>query len=184
MKIMGKLSKLILIIITFLVFSGCSKETLRKGNHADWLESYESVEEMAVASDVIVLAEVAKQTMQTRIDMVFTMSEMTILEIYKQNVLPDSKIVVLQTGGKFADLVTAPIEGVLMLQESKTYLLFLRKSEEGHYLVMGGFQGAATVINQAIYFPDNSAFDDNPINALKIDEFESALSEILQSSNE
>ena len=161
-----------------LVFGllGCSSIVKSKQPDPDWVDSYASVEEMAEASDVIILAEVAKQTTQIRTDVVFTMSESKILKTYKPSDKPYSKIEVLQTGGKSGNLVTDPIEGVLMLQKDKTYLLFLKETDEGHYLIMGGIQGAAWVFDQFIYFPDNNAFEDNPLDRLSIDQIESVLS--------
>lgn len=165
-----------LSIVLVLGLLGCSSIQQSKQPDPDWVDSYASLEEMAEASDVIMLADVAKQTTQIRTDVVFTMSETKILKTYKPSDKPYSKIVVLQTGGKSGNLVTDPIDGVLMLQKDKTYLLFLKKTDEGHYLIMGGIQGAATVIDQFIYFPDNGAFEDNPLDGLSIDQIESVLS--------
>lgn len=168
-----KLHRIIAILITFTLM-GCGNE---KGpgqtNQGDWTEHYQTVDEMIAASDYIVIGTVIEQYTEVRFDVAFTISEVKIVQGFDQNTDPGlQSILILQTGGKSGDIETAPIEDVLMLQKDKSYLLFLRKTDDGKALVMGGFQGVASIIGDKVYFPDNHAFVENRLNQIKVDDIE------------
>lgn len=54
-------------------------------------------------------------------------------------------VTVMQTGGSKDGLTTKPFADAPLLKSGKTYLLFLEQTEEGHFLIAGGYQGAAEV---------------------------------------
>lgn len=148
-------------------------------NNVDWVDHYKTIDEMAVSSDYIILAKVTNQKTEVRHDLVFTLSQVTIIKNFKSplnsEILP---VIILQTGGKNGELITRPISDVLMLKSSGNYLLFLKKSDEGTSLIMGGFQGAASIIDGKVSFPNNHAFTENQLNHLSVDDLESAIASL------
>lgn len=157
------------LIILTMILSACSALEKQPTTPASWVTHYDTIEEMIDQSDFIVIAKVASQTLEVRVDMVFTMSDLTIQTLLKT---PEgssvSKLTLLQTGGKTAELTTYPIEGVLMLEKGKAYLLFLEMTEEGHVLLMGGYQGVASIKAGQVDFPDNEAFAVNALDRLSL----------------
>jgi hypothetical protein len=135
--------------------------------HVDWETHYNTIEEMVMASDYIVIAQVSGQSTELRSDMVFTLSTLNVTRIIKTPSSETTNLTVLQTGGIHQGTETYPIEDVLMLQKSKTYLLFLDFTDEGLCILMGGYQGSASIINNKIIFPENHAFDSNELNNLQ-----------------
>jgi hypothetical protein len=55
---------------------------------------------------------------------------------------------------------------------NKEYVLFLRKSNEDHYLVMGGFQGIGEINNGKIEVNVKTDEIGKVLNDMKIDSFE------------
>jgi len=160
--------KTFLKILIVFVLGACTAHKAQT-TPADWVTHYDTIEDMIDQSDFIVITKVASQTLEVRVDMVFTMSDLTITTMIKA---PDgvsvTDLTLLQTGGKTADLTTYPIEDVLMLEKDKTYLLFLEMTDEGHVLLMGGYQGAATIDSSKVIFPDNEAFRVNALDRLSL----------------
>jgi len=168
-----KLYQIIAILITFALLGCVNEKGPGQNNEGDWTEHYQTVDEMIAASDYIVIGTVIEQSIEVRFDVAFTISEVKIDKSLDQNTDPGlQSIFVLQTGGKSGNVETAPIEDVLMLQKDKSYLLFLRKTDDGKALVMGGFQGVASIIGDGVYFPDNHAFVENRLNQIKVDDIE------------
>ena len=165
---------LILFYIVVMPLSACSAKP-KQYTQASWTTHYNTVEEMTNASDEIIIAKVISQSLELRVDMVFTISELEIVEGIKSSTNNGSTLSVLQTGGKKGDFETYPIEDVLMLSQGKTYLLFLDKTDEGHTLLMGGYQGAATIQNGKVVFPDNEAFTQNKLDRLTLDQVKQAI---------
>ena len=164
------IKKSFLKILAVLVLGACATPK-QQTTPADWVTHYDTIEEMIDQSDFIVIAKVASQTLEVRVDMVFTMSDLTITTLLKA---PEGvsvmELTLLQTGGKTADLTTYPIEGVLMLEKGTTYLLFLEMTDEGQVLLMGGYQGAALIRSDKVVFPDNEAFQVNELDRVSVDQ--------------
>lgn len=171
------MSLLLLFFIVVMPLSACSVKP-KQYTQASWTTHYNTVEEMIKASDEIVIAKVITQSTELRVDMVFTISNLEIIQRIGTSVDATS-LSVLQTGGQKGDFETYPIEDVLMLSKGKTYLLFLEKTDEGHYLLMGGYQGAATIQNGKVIFPNNKAFAQNKLDRLTLEQVDQAIKLIL-----
>lgn len=168
MKQSRKISHFILCLSLYMGLSGCTV-TPQQYTPVDWVSHYDSVEEMIDASDAIVIATVSDQTTEIRVDMVFTMSTLEVSAVLKADEGIDvSQLTLLQTGGTKDGITTFPIEDVLMVKKGSTYLFFLEMTEEGHVLLMGGYQGIATVKSGKVVFPDNRAFTTNPLDRLTL----------------
>lgn len=175
--------KILLTSVTLvLLLAGCSgnNSVSYQLNNVDWAEHFRTVSEMTNSSDFIILGEVTNQSVEIRNDLAFTMSEITIVKSYGANTIPYKQtIIVLQTGGASKGVQTAPIEDVLMLRNNSSYLLFLRMTDEGHAILMGGYQGVASLIDGRISFPSNHSFDENPLNGISVNEIGNAISTLM-----
>lgn len=145
----------------------------------DWATHYNTIEEMVKESDYIVIAKVSDQSTQLRSDLVFTLSNLNVTKIIKTPGNEATMLTVLQTGGVYQEIETYPIEDVLMLQRSKTYLLFLDYTEEGLCIVMGGYQGTAKIVNDRVVFPNNNAFVSNELDQMQTTQAVELITEIM-----
>ena len=123
-----------------------------------------STQEMYDKSEIVIVGKVVDQTVQTRIDMAFTMSTIEVNMVYKGSV-EVSTLTVLQTGGSIGEITTPYIEGsVLEIGEEK--LFYLRKADEAscqkygeYYIIMGGTQGIADtscIVNEKSVYNSSS----------------------------
>jgi hypothetical protein len=171
----------VLISSIILVLSGCSiSKSSQQQNSVDWTEHYNTVVEMIINSNYIILARVTNQSYEVRQDLVFTLSEVSVVKNIGLSLITESqKFTVLQTGGISNGIETAPIEDVLMLKSNNTYLLFLRETDENNVIIMGGFQGIASIINGKVLFPDNHSFSKNQLDQIFVSDLENTVSSIL-----
>jgi len=172
----------ILLASTILVLSGCSmSKSSQQINSVDWTDHYNTVDEMTRNSDYIIIARVSNQRYEERHDLVFTLSEVTVVKNIGLKPIPENqKFTVLQTGGISNGIETNPIEDVLMLKNNNTYLLFLRETNESYVILMGGFQGIASIINGKVSFPDNHSFSKNQLDQIPVSDLEYTISYILK----
>lgn len=84
--------------------------------------------------------------------MVFTKQIAEIDKVYYGSLNVGDKIEILQTGGVYENIETSPIMEAPLLDKKGEYLLFLRYTKEGHYLILGGYQGVGLIHMNKIKF--------------------------------
>lgn len=113
---------------------------------ASWQNGYDSIESLVKNSKLIAVGTISAQSSELRHDLAFTKQTIDLKDIRKDvrssATSTLDQIVLLQTGGSCDGITTQTIEGAPLLETGKTYLLFLDESAEGHFLVMGGVEGA------------------------------------------
>ena len=115
---------------------------------ASWHDSYETVEELKNASDLIINGTVVSSKTVFRNNMVFTLSSIQVLSTEKGLVDALDTITILQTGGYFEDYYTPPFDEIPLLELNETYKLFLTKTEKLYYLISGGYLGVLKYNNK------------------------------------
>lgn len=160
-----------LVCLAVLVFSTSCSAPANDPNasastaHADWTEHYESMEEMIDAADLILTGTVSASTPEQRVDLIFTQQTIQIDTCIKGEANAGDCVNVLQTGGTLGDITTTPFAECPLFSTGDTMLLFLHKTNEGHYLVLGGYQGAGT-IEDGIVQVEPGNLDDPVVQAL------------------
>ncbi|KAF1290786.1 hypothetical protein [Candidatus Enterococcus leclercqii] len=134
---------------------------------ADWVKVHQSSAELINDSEIIVRGHVTASSPELRHDVVFTMQTIEITQFYGISTIgkkvmhsldkENPTIELLQTGGVFDSIATAPFAEAALLAENKEYIFFLHSTEEGHYLPSGSFQGIAEIKNQSLRFSKESA---------------------------
>lgn len=146
----------LMICIAVLVFSTSCSAPENNPNasasiaHADWTEHYESMKEMVDAADLILTGTVSASTPEQRVDLIFTQQTIQIDTCIKGEANAGDCVNVLQTGGTLGDITTTPFAECPLFSTGDTMLLFLHKTNEGHYLVLGGYQGAGTIVDGVV----------------------------------
>lgn len=144
-----------LFLVLFLAVFFYTNDALKKskvntesaGNtaSASWHDHYENVDELIKAADIIIHGkQIDSYTVQI-VDMIFTKEVIEVEKVYQGDVLKGDKIEVIQTGGEMNNISTAPIEDAPLLEKNGGYFLALKKSTEGSYTILGGFQGVAEI---------------------------------------
>jgi len=72
--------------------------------------------------------------------MVFSLFTLEIIKVYAGD-NGNSDVTVLMTGGSTGEMTTKAPHDTPLLSKEGEYLLFLVRTDEGHYLVSGGYQG-------------------------------------------
>ena len=106
---------------------------------ADWVDHFNDFNSMTRAADLIIKGKKVDSYQEQRVDLIFTKQIIEIKKIYKGDLNIDDKIEILQTGGTLNNITTLPIDEDQLLDNKGNYLLLLRKSSEGHYLILGAF---------------------------------------------
>lgn len=119
---------------------------------ADWTDHYMYGEDMVATSDLIIEGKVVNQVCEQRVDMIFTKQNLAVQKTYKGDLALGKQIQVLQTGGELNGLQTAPFVEAPLLENDSVYLLFLKFTDEGHYLILGGYQGVGEIENEPTAF--------------------------------
>ena len=123
------------------------------GPSADWKTHYETMDSMVTDTDLIVKGKVTGHSEELRNDVVFTRQNVEVVTVIKSDSdNPPEEITVLQTGGSKDGVVTEAFPEAPLLETGETYLLFLEHTDEGHYLVGGGYQGVAEIDDESISF--------------------------------
>ena len=117
---------------------------------ADWVDHYESIDELTEKSDLVVLGQVTTSVPELRVDVIFTKQNVAINKYLKGDKIQNDAIQILQTGGELSGKKTPEIDDAPLFQKNDNLLLFLKKTTEGHYLVMGGYQGVGKFVNDKI----------------------------------
>lgn len=134
---------------------------------SDWVVVHENATELVNGSDLVGRGTVVHSELELREDMVFTIQTIEIQELYlvteeegaviaSSQDLVDGKLTIelLQTGGTVGEVTTPPFKEAPLLELNKEYVFFLEKTEEGHYLPSGSFQGIAEIENGTLRFVD------------------------------
>lgn len=106
-----------------------------------------------------------------------------ILAIYSYEHFNGKSYNVVQTGGKIEDLTTYPIEGTPTINKNQSYLFLLEKTSEGHYLILGGYQGIGKINNNKLIFDKSSRISYSKLNNKNISEINQNLNNILNITN-
>ncbi len=121
-------------------------------SHADWADHFGDIDSLTKAADIIIKGQVVKSTTEQRVNLIFTKQEVKIKEVYKGNVKNGESIKLLQTGGEMNNIKTAAFVEAPLLDKGGDYLMYLRLTQEGHYLVLGGYQGIGKIENNKVKF--------------------------------
>lgn len=145
-------SSLLIIIGIIVTYSVTQNSTTNKdrGAEASWMNYYEDLESLAGASELIVVGEVIESVPEKRVNLIFTMQKIKIDRYIKGKAVDNDSIHVLQTGGELDGQTTRTFAGTPLFGKKQKYILFLEYTPEGHYLVMGGYQGVGKLKNEMI----------------------------------
>jgi len=121
-------------------------------SHASWAEHYYSVESLIKASDLIVTGTVVGAEVENRHGLLFTNQEIHIEKVYQGDVRVGDSIRVLQTGGVMDGFESGTFLESPLFEIGDFNLMFLRYTDEGHFLVMGGYQGLGRIDKDSISF--------------------------------
>lgn len=122
---------------------------------ADWVDHYNDLSSMVNKADVVVIGKVIGSKLEKRVDLIFTKQDIAIEKSLKGNLTKGDIIEVLQTGGELDGIKTPEIYDTPLFKKNDKLLLFLSKSSEGHYLVLGGYQGKGKIVNNQIMVEDD-----------------------------
>jgi hypothetical protein len=151
-KIISILFSLILVagIIYFNIPNNDDKIT--NTAEADWTEHFEDFNNLYKSSDLIIKGKKVDSYTEQIVDLVFTKEVIEINKVYYGNLEKGSKIEILQTGGTYNNIKTEAFEEAPILDNNGNYLMFLRETPEGHYLILGGYQGVGLIKNNKVIF--------------------------------
>ncbi len=119
---------------------------------ASWKNHYFDVDSLVKASDIIIEGKVIGATLEQRYDLIFTMQEIEAEKVYIGDLKEGETVTVLQTGGELNGIETKAFREAPLLDKGDDYLLFLEYSDEGHYLILGGYQGVGKIKNGRVTF--------------------------------
>lgn len=129
-----------------------AERSSKQYTHADWNEHFATDKDLIESSDLIVKGKVIDSYCEKRYDVVFTKQVIEVSKILKGKINSNEQIEILQTGGELDNIKTPVIKEAPLLDKNGTYLLMLRKTDEGHYLLMGGYQGVGKIIKNTLVF--------------------------------
>jgi hypothetical protein len=177
-KKIGLLVTIFSMIIFGFVFFSFKKEDNKIINNisADWIDHYSDFNSMASAADLIIKGKKVDSYQEQRVDLIFTKQIIEIRKIYKGELNVDDKIEILQTGGTLNNITTLPFEEAQLLDNNCNYLLLLRKTSEGHYLILGGYQGVGLINdNENVVFNDANTEISSELKTKKLKDLEEIL---------
>lgn len=119
---------------------------------ATWAYGAHSIDELMNYSDLIVKGKVIDYEPIQDGDLIFTFESVEVLEVIKGNVSKGDKITVVITGGELNGKVTNPIEDCPIMDMRTPYMLFLQKTDSGHYAIVAGNQGFGRIKNNTIEY--------------------------------
>lgn len=183
-KLNNKIIIVISLILLVLMFVGAYTSGLFSSNKsnsinynapsADWVDHYFSIEDLINNSDLVIVGKVEDSIPQQRVNLIFTRQVIKIQKYLKGSSVLNDTIEVLQTGGTLNGITTQEIDDAPLFKIKDHLVLFLKKTDEGHYLVLGGYQGKGKIENNKIKV-DESTIEDKVVKELKdksIDEIE------------
>lgn len=119
-------------------------------SNASWVDHYSNIDSMSNKADLIIVGKITDSKPEKRFDVVFTKQIVTIEKNIKGNKSKGSTVEVLQTGGQLGNTITPEIIDAPLFQKNDKLLLFLNTTDEGPYLVLGGYQGVGKIVNNKI----------------------------------
>jgi len=147
-----------------------AKSTVHESEAAeciDWATSAEDTTELISESSLAGTVKVISSKTELREDMVFTKSivEMKYPDMISKDIISEvigndevssknsfMRIEVLQTGGSCDGVTTEAFPDAPLLDVGGKYMLFLEATDEGHYLITGGFRGIAEIKDSKVSF--------------------------------
>lgn len=144
----GALLFLIAIVTTAAINFMPLKQEIK--GHASWVNHYNDTKTLADKSDLIIIGKVVDSVPEKRVDMVFTKQHIKIDKYIIGDKVADDVVQVLQTGGELNGQKTVELEDAPLFKVNDKYILFLEKTTEGHYLIMGGYQGTGKIVDGKI----------------------------------
>lgn len=140
-----------ILIISFVVYYNINQSTEIIPD-ADWASHYDNINDLIKNSGIIIKGKVIDSKPEQRVDLIFTMQEVKIEKVYYGEIKEGDTVSVLQTGGELNGKKTTPFREAPIWNKGDEYLLFLEHTDEGHYLVLGGYQGAGRIENNKVKF--------------------------------
>lgn len=147
--------KLFLVCIIFGLFITQNKtrdDNNSISGHADWINHFEDFNALINASDIIIKGKKIDSYPEQRVNMIFTKEIIEVSKVYKGSLKKDDTIEILQTGGEYNNIKTSQADEAPLLEKNGNYLLFLQTTDEGHYLILGGYQGVGKIKNKKLKF--------------------------------
>jgi hypothetical protein len=114
---------------------------------ASWVDSYTNTKDLTDKADLIVIGKVVASVPERRFDIIVTMQIIKIEKYVKGEKVADDIVKVAQTGGELNGYKSSEFSEAPLFKKNDKYVLFLGKTPEGHYLVLGGFQGLGKIVN-------------------------------------
>jgi hypothetical protein len=118
----------------------------------DWADHFDSLQSMIKGTNIVIKGKVVASYTEQRVDMIFTKQVIQVTKVYGGAIKVGDRIELLQTGGTMNGASTTPFKEAPLLNKSDEYLLFLEHTSEGHYLIVGGYQGRADIQNRKVVF--------------------------------
>lgn len=160
-------AKIIIMIFSLVLVSGIiyfslpnktnSTNKITNTAHADWTEHFLDLKSLAKSSDLIITGKKIDSYAEQRVDLIFTKEVIEVNKVYSGIIAKGDKIEILQTGGTLNGIETKPFEEAPLLDKNGDYLLFLRLTSEGHYLILGGYQGVGLIKNDKIILNEHNS---------------------------
>jgi hypothetical protein len=174
-KVIAILFSLVLVAgIVYYNIPSKSDKTINTAD-ADWTEHFEDFSSLKENSDLIIKGKKVDSYTEQRVDLVFTKEIIEVNKVYSGEIKEGSKIEILQTGGTLNDIVTEPIEEAPILDKGGNYLLFLKSTPEGHYLILGGYQGVGLIKDNKIKFNKHNEKISNELKDKSLKDIENIL---------
>ena len=157
---MKKIMAMIIMAILALSTSAFAADTPSSVAHAHalWTESFDSATEMTQSADVVAIGTVSSQQTETRCNLVFTRSTITIDQLYSGSVQDDC-LQVVQTGGVSGDLYTPEFDDAPLMEIGQTYALFLKYVNDPdygeYYRVLSGGMGCVSAADAFLSSTDS-----------------------------
>lgn len=152
-----------LIILAVLALSTSVFATDDSGNvahsaHALWTESFDSAAEMAQSANVVAIGTVSSQQAETRCNLVFTRSTITLDQLYS-GAVQDDCLQVVQTGGTLDDLYTPEFDDAPLMELGQAYVLFLKHVDDPdygeYYRILSGGTGCVPATDVSLSCTDS-----------------------------
>lgn len=187
------MKKKLIIITTFVICAVCisafisingnktiSGRSNNQPSYADWKDHYNTDKEVIKNSDLIIRGKVVNSYAEKRADMIFTKQVVEIKKVLKGDLTESQTIEILQTGGELGDIKTPAFEDAPLLDKNGSYIFMLKKSNEGHYLIMGGFQGMGKIEGDLLSFSKDSKDTFKNFHKKNITDVENAIQELVK----
>jgi len=159
-----------------------NKENIKITNspHADWIDYYENFDSLIKDADIVIQGKKIDSYAEQRVDLIFTKEVIEINKVYQGDVNIGDKIEILQTGGILNGIETEPFSEAPLLEDDGQYLLLLQYTKEGHYLILGGYQGIGLIEDNQVKFNSENIIISNDLIGKDINSIEKSIEKLIE----